>query len=252
VKPIEYRLGTADVFTDLDGDHKQFRSGYLAYLNCPQGHINPEELWVQDRGLFYGKEKKSIQPFRTCDYCLVKIDRRSSRNDYTTFPFHDLWKEARALIWNGKIEEAAVRMAALEQQMAVCPDLITSHRHDLVLAYRANFASEQECFEKTSSRGAAPATRAARSGEAGIDGRSTIEKIAYAAVRAGFSTSIEDSLLIMTENWERIPYLSNRSADFELTDDKLSEQIGQIEFLKGPIASDPKLLADAIGVASMF
>jgi hypothetical protein len=54
VKPIEYRLGTADVFTDLDGDHKQVRSGYRAYLNCPQGHINPEERWVQDRGLFYG------------------------------------------------------------------------------------------------------------------------------------------------------------------------------------------------------
>ena len=254
MKEVELRLGNRDSFTSRVGDSKQFKQCYLAYINCPSGTLSPETLWVRDDQLFVGRDADSIVSLRDYDYCLVKINHLSQRDDYTKFPFHQLWLEARELIWSGKEQEADAKMAVLGQQMAVSSDLTTTHRHDLIRLYRANFESENEAFRKSQygrSEKTAP-VRSAWRGAKASDGPTALETTAYFFDQAEYPEELGEGLLEVSRNWKEIPYLKEeRSRGFQLTDDILNQQLKQLARISKIQKPDPKTLADAMAVAFM-
>jgi len=256
IKEMDLRIGNRDVFTSKPNDPKRFKECYLAYINCADGSLGPDKLWIRDDSpcLFTGSDKNTAKPLRDYDYCLVRIDKLEKRNDYTKFSFHNLWNEARELIWAGKLQEAELKMAALGLEMARSPDLITDHRHELIRLYRANFEKDVEAYELSHSSAygtPAPATRSAWRGEAKMDAKAAIQRMAYLTRRSGYSRDVERSLLGISSNLERIPYIAGRSKEFKLTDAILNEQLSKLSADSRIEKPDPKALADAIALAAM-
>jgi hypothetical protein len=253
MREMELRLGRRNTYTSKEGDSHQFKPCYLAYINCPERALSSDDLYVQEAKLFTGKDKDSITPLRDFDYCLVKIDHLVHRDDYTKFPFHELWVQAKELVWDEKEEEAKARMQALGQQMAGSPDLTTSHRHDLIRLYRANLESEIALFRNRTegkSEEVAPVRSAWRSpGQA--DGPKAFERAAYLVHKAGYSEDLEDGLLEISKNWQQIPYLAERAEGFELTDKILGNQLKRLQEISKQGKPNPKGLADALAVASL-
>jgi len=252
MKEMELRLGRRNTYTSKSGDSQQFKPGYLAYINCDEQSLSRNHLWIQDAKLFVGKDKDSIQPLRDFDYCLVNIGHLVQRDDYSKFPWHQLWVEAKELIWNGKEEEAESRIQALGQQMAGSADLTTRHRHDLIRLFRANFESEIALFHnkpEKKSQESIP-VRSAWRGRRPKDGPEAFERAANLAYKAGYSEDLEDDLLEISNNWQQIPYLAERSEDFELTDEILGKQLKRLQEIGKQNKLDPKGLADAFSLSA--
>jgi len=254
IDEMKLRIGNWDVFTSTHNDPKQFKECYLSYINCTDGKLTPNDLWIRDARLWTGPDESSLRPVRDYDYCIVRIKHLPDRDDYTKLSFHSLWKEAVELIWSEKQIEAELKMASLGQQMAVSPDLTTTHRHGLIRVYRANFEKELEAYELSQfekDKTPAPITRSAWRGDAGMDGQTAIQRIALLTKRAGYSKDIEKGLLDISKHWDRIPYLQRRPKEFQLTDAILHEQLRQVASVSKIENPTPSELADAIATAAL-
>ena len=236
------RIGARDEFTAGAGDPSPFREGFLAYVNC-----SPDELalplWTRDGALLAGRARDSAQPVTRYDHCVVRIELRSERNDYTSLPFHALWNKTRDLVWQKQEEKARGTFLELAQQVAGSPDLTGRHRLGLLKVYRANLESELETFRITTEGVAGPsATRGA--GHGSISPKAALQREALNSQTAGFGKDIETALLGIAQDLPKLHQIRGKNA--LLTDEVLSQQMGAIAHS----AADPQTLADALVVSA--
>lgn len=251
MKAMELRLGTRSEFSNEETDVRQFRDCYLAYINCPEKAIVQNELWVKHGRLCIGEDKQSIEPLRQYDFCLIRIKRLEHRSDYTTLPFHRLWKEAKNLIWEGKHTEADTMLLSLSQELATSPDLTQKHRLHLMQLYSANFESEVEMYNALRQGRPRLPTSITRSGRQGLSAPGVFQKIAVSAKDAGFSKEVSKGFSDISSNWSRIPHLKDRSAELQLTDEIMNEQLKELEDVSKVDNLDPKTLAEAMAVTRL-
>jgi len=236
------RIGARDEFRDEVGGSNPFREGFLAYVNCSADELGTP-LWTKDDELLYGATRDSARPVTRYDHCLVRVEWRGQRNDYTSLPFHASWNKARELIWEDQGEKARSAFLDLVRQVAGSPDLTAQHRTALLSVYRANFEAELESYHATTGAlGSAPSTRAA--GEGPASGKSALQADALTSRQAGFGKEVQTALRDLADGLPRISQA--RAGAQALTDAVLTEQMN----LVGMPAADPLQLADAMVVAS--
>ncbi len=236
------RIGARDEFAGDAGKSNSFREGFLAYVNCSPGELK-DPLWARDGELLSGPTRDSAKPLTHYDHCLVKLDWRAERNDYTSLPFHRSWIKARDLIWQDQADKARLAFMELAQQVAGSPDLTARHRPALLAAYRANFEAELESY-RTISGGLvpAPATRGSRG--SGGSAKANLQSDAKTSRDAGFGNEVQTTLLDLATNFPKLS--ETRKKDQPLTDDVLSDQMRVI----GTPDVDAQQLADALVVAN--
>lgn len=137
-------------------------NGYLAILDCEQQALEGRELEIVGGGL-HVRTSTGSQPMDLCNYCLLRLETTLTRDDVTTLPFHAKWKEAQAMLLEGKAPEA--KSALMECQMALLKsdDLTEDHKYSLIEFYQAAFFKDQQRFAQM----AAPPAIAVRGGERG-------------------------------------------------------------------------------------
>ncbi len=240
---VEYRLGSRDEYSSKPNDFRRFRKGYLAYVNCPETGISDQQLWVKDGRLWRGEGKETLQPFRTHDYCLVRIEHHPRRTDTTTLPFFKLWREVEGSTAARELKRARSKFNEFIQKLAVSPDLIKGQRSELELAYTGNYVSLVERGKGTP----------AHKGSADAYPEAAVQQIANRAENAGFSKETVQGLWDLSMKWGSIPYLdpARRREDFQVDDDILAAQLKAIGQVSQVAKTDPQKLADAIVLASL-
>jgi hypothetical protein len=245
MKDVEFRLGTRDELVE----NKTFADGYWVYLNAPEGSFKKEQLWVRDSQLFVG-EGNSVSRFDQSDYCLVQIEHLSERGDYTTLPFHRLWDQAKALIWNNEPEKAKLMFSQLAQEVATSPDLTKSHRFALMQVYKVNFESESEAYRSLVGGLGDQDREPKRSGGALVKARdSLLEQYALLEQRTSLPADVLSSVVVLSKNWSKIRGLSGRRREFSLTNEIISQQLEDVQSVTFSNA-EPAALADAMTIAA--
>jgi hypothetical protein len=241
----KYRLGTRDSFTDREGDPREFKECYLAYINCPENDVNKKDLRVKDHRLHIVTEE-SDKPFRKYDYCLVRIEERKDRN-HESLPFHRIWKQAEDLVMQGRHAEADVMFWHLVQAVARSPDLTQDHRINLQLIYKMDFETAIEHYNKLRGKSPVelPATRGPRTG---LSPKVVLQRTASIAKKAGISQTVENTLWEISRHWDKIPYLKDRSPGFRLTGVALNEQLAALSRITKIPDQDPEDLAKALAI----
>ena len=245
ISGTQYRMGKRDSFTDRPGDPKQFKEGYIAYINCPAHDVKKEELWVREHSLLMGP-REDPEPFRAHDYCLIRIDERKDRN-HESLPFHRLWKQVEELIRLGHYAEADVFFRHLVREVAKCPDLTKQHRIHLPLIYKADF--EAAIDQENELRGAIPkdlpATRGPRTG---LSPKAVLQRTASIAKKARMPEAVQDSLWKVSQVWDDIPHLKNRPKEFRLTGDILNAQLEALARMTDIPDQNPEDLPRALAI----
>ena len=248
---VEFRFGNKDVFIDRPNDFRQFREGYFAHINCPEAAIDVDHLWVKDGTLHLGKNRDSISPFMEFDFCLVRIERRTERSDYTTLPFYRLWNKTVKEIADGRQTKAKWTFLELCQTLAQSSDITQSHRYHLIQLFKAHFEKEIQLYNELHgfiSNVAGDHTR-------GRGGTSTpqdkIQKTAYLAKQLGQSEQAVKGLIEIKKNWHTIPDLELRPESFQLSNEILSRQLRTLEAQSTIEKPDPADLADAMAAAAL-
>lgn len=241
----KYRLGNRNSFTDREGNPRQFKECYLAYINCPEKDVKKEELWVEDDRLRIGT-RKSHEAFSKYDYCLVRIDERKDRN-HESLPFHKLWKQTEDLIIQRRHADADVMFPYLVQAVARSPDLTKRHRINLQLVYKMDFETAIEHNNRPKGRIPAelPPTRGPRTG---LTPKAVLQRIASIAKKAGMPETVENSLWEISQRWDEIPNLKDRPQGFRLSGDMLNEQLEALSKITEIPDQDPEDLARAMAI----
>jgi hypothetical protein len=242
IDDTKYRLGTRDSFTNRDGDPREFKECYLAYINCPEQDVNKKDFWVKDHRLHIGT-KESHEPYTKYDYCLVRIDELKHRN-YESLPFHKLWKQTENLILMGGHEAAEVRLQHLMHAVASSPDLTQRHRNDLQLIYKVDFDAAIEHDKKL--KGIIPAELSATRGpRSGLSPKAVLQRTASIAKKAGITPAIENTLWAVSQRLDEIPHLKDRGEGFRLSGAMLNEQLDALAKITEIPDQDPEDLARA-------
>lgn len=258
---VQMRFGNRIAFSESETDPLCFKEGYIAYINCSENSLDTDRLWVKEGSLHSGRTESDIRPFREHDYCLIKIEYGEKRGDLHLLPFHKLWKDVKKLIWQGYWIEARRLFLVLMQQLALSPDLTTGHRNILVQVYEANYESELEGYEKLNrkqkrfSEGAAGRAgkkkRGARKKEKRLSAHATIQRAAEIAYTANLPQAAQEGLDELSIHWNAIPFLQDRTKEFQLSDDILNEQFEKMTAISKIENPDPRALVDAITVATL-
>lgn len=245
IEGTKYRLGTRDSFTNREGDPREFKECYLAYINCPEEDVEQNKLWVKDHRLHIGTEE-SHEPFRKYDYCLVRIDERKDRN-HESLPFHKLWKQTEDMIIQGRHAEADVMFRHLVQTVARSPDLTKRHRINLQLIYKMDFETAIEHDNKLRGKipKELPATRGPRTG---LSPKAVLQRTASIAKKAGISQTVENTFWEISKHWDEIPHLKDRPKGFRLSGDALNEQLEALSRITEIPDQDPEDLAKALAI----
>jgi hypothetical protein len=217
-------------------------------VNCGQTAINGDNLWIKDGTLHSGDTPQSLGPLKGYDYCVIEIQSANERNDYTTLPFDQKFKEARAGLSRGDPLSQAIFVECC-QQIADSSDLTPSHAEGLIQAYQANFAKAVEFY----SRLRAPTDHVATVYRGDEDGplkpQQSIRRTAKAALAAGVKEKTLQGLVDLTNNWNDLPHLD--SPDAQVTDELLNAQLAKIGRYAKDRKPDPKGLANAIAIAAV-
>jgi hypothetical protein len=235
------RVGARDEFTAGADAPSQLREGFLAYVNCSQKELG-SALWMRDGSLLSGATRDSARAVTEYDHCVVRLEWRAERNDYTSLPFHNLWNRTRDLIWQGQAEKARGSFRELVQQVAGSPDLTARHRLGLLKAYKTNFEAELESYRATTVD-ILPTARTRGAGDR-TSPKATLQTDALASRQAGFHKDVETALLDLADAFPDLARM--RGGDRILTNTVLSEQMRAI----GSSAADPQQFADALVLAA--
>jgi hypothetical protein len=257
---VQYRLGNRDVFVDPSlnpDDPKEFREGYLAYINCPENALDPNSLRVKDDRLEV-ETAGSRKPLRSHDFCLIRLKSLSERNDYTTFPWYDLWLEAVERIYHRDITGATIKHMDFNQKVRQSPDLTKDHQYKLIATFQGNFDKELEIAGIQKGEEVQRSPTATRGISALAGAQLTLQRTASLAENAGLDEEkpAVQVLWDIHNNWGRIPYLQDRPKDFDwrhgkdedinrLINDQL-QVVGQVSKVTEP---NPQGLADALMAA---
>lgn len=245
IKGTQYRLGTRDSLTNREGDPREFKECYFAYINCPEKDVKQKNLWVEDHRLRIGT-LNSHKAFRKYDYCLVRIDEQKDRN-HESLPFHKLWKQTEDLIIQGRHADADVIFLHLVREVARSPDLTKRHRINLQLIYKADFEKAIEHNNKP--KGRIPTELAATRGpRTGLSPIAVLQRIASIATKAGIPETAENSFWEISKHWERIPHLRDRPQGFRLSGEMLNAQVEALSRIAEIPDQDPEDLAKAMTI----
>jgi hypothetical protein len=240
IRAVQLRLGTREEIPA-----GTFRSGYLAYVNCPDTELDGRRLWVRDGRLLHGARQDAARAYTEHDFCLVQITHRTERGDYRKLPFHRLWTEAKRLVAQDKVEQADALLPRLMEELAASPDFTTADRFNLQLLFKSNYEAEVEHQARLRPGARAPETITRRGG-GDLDARARMEKTAYVADRHGLAPEVPAALLDLRTHWRDIPHLAERPQGFELTDAALDEQLAALRRMLNGRTADPHDFAATI------
>jgi hypothetical protein len=118
------------------GVHGIPRAGYLAYLRHSDPPIPREQLQVHE-GRLTRMVDGALRQFDETDYCLVRIQRLATRNDYASLPFHKLWQDARIKVLRGQQAEAQALFLDCAEQILASPELTEGDKTHLIRYYQS-------------------------------------------------------------------------------------------------------------------
>jgi hypothetical protein len=144
---------------EFDPDaHNPLKESYFALIDAPESQVTPDQLWVHDNQLFYGKSKQEAysHPFRQADYILYSIAQTKSRSDVNMLPIYPLWENVQkeAMVpTDENWKRAKSIMATLYESMVFSPDLIPSQVDELYIKYTTLMKKEHERAVNTAALG---------------------------------------------------------------------------------------------------
>lgn len=253
---VSMRFGQVDTF---GSQGNVMRDRYLLYINCPEGSVKKENIWVKEGRLFQGATQDSGTPFTQHDYCLVRIEKLDSRTDIDTLPFHKTYLDSQAKIWENKPDEAKMLFLNLMRELSCSPDLTSEDRSALMKTYLANYQQERDnhaaVIGKLKTRGQSAAHRIAfRSGAATL---SLIEKIQVDSLTEDLAISkpelakVQKSLHQLTTTWNKIPHLGERETPSGLTARQFAEQFRAIKAAQKSRPVSPEVLSGVIAHSAL-
>lgn len=257
---VEMRLGIMDTF---GSGTNTLRDRYLLSVNASEKEVDPDRLWVKDGRLFEGDAIGSDTAYSRHDYCLVRIERLETHPGITTLPFHQVFVECKAKIWEGNSPEAERLFLTLMRQLTNAPDLTVGDRGTLMETYLANYQQEKENYAGITDhigRGMAPIIR----GAGNLDGKphsisavASIQRVADMAEgivgqadHREALLSVQQRLHQLARNWKEIPHLEARNEPAELDEDKISEQFRAVKERQNVSLTRPEALAEVLAFAS--
>jgi hypothetical protein len=244
---LEYRTGDRDVFQDHGS--RVFREGYFAYVNCDEKALDANQLWVENGTLKVGASKNALDPLRDYDYCLVYIQHLEKRGDYSTLDFDRKWKQACDRISQGDHGIGHSLFLECCRQIADSPELTPRHAQHLIEVYTARYIKVVELYNKLNKLNPQRTATVYRDASGGtLTPQLSLQKTAQLAFNAGVEEKDLQGLVDLGKNWNRIPHLD--TADSELSDVALNEQLSAIEKFSPSSKPNPKALAEALVIAS--
>lgn len=73
--------------------YDDLKPGYFALINEEEEQFDPDKFFVKGKGLHYGDDLKSSEPFRSDDYVFYSLRSEPARRDIETLPMFHVWKE---------------------------------------------------------------------------------------------------------------------------------------------------------------
>jgi hypothetical protein len=215
-------------------------NGYLALVNCAEsGKLDAASLRVRDGRLIdaRGAQEKPLSDF---DYCLVRIERLDSRNDYTALGFHKTWQSARERLVQNRPDEARVLMAECIQQIFASADLTEAHKYRLQQVYWANFQRDQDMFAQRAQPIAARGTSTRGLGGSLLTGSLAISRLRSLAEKADAPRAGIQALAQMEQTWQVLKL--DASANYVLDDGEINRQLRLLSAAPVKHAPDPAAL----------
>jgi hypothetical protein len=118
------------------GMHAIPRAGYLAYLRYSDPPVPKEQLQVHE-GRLHRMVDGALRQFDETDYCLVRVQRLATRNDYAALPFHKLWEQARIKVLRCNQAEAQALFLDCAEQILSSPELTEGDKTHLIRYYQS-------------------------------------------------------------------------------------------------------------------
>lgn len=118
------------------GQHTIPRAGYLAYVRHTDPPIPREQLQVHE-GRLQRRVNGALRQFDETDYCLVRVQRLVTRNDYPSMPFHKLWEDARIKVLRNQSAEAQALFLDCAEQILASPELTEGDKTHLIRYYQS-------------------------------------------------------------------------------------------------------------------
>lgn len=125
------------------GAHEAPRPGHIALLRKPAESKEERELFVIDDCLRWRKGGKDVA-VDDHDYCLVRVERMATRNDYSSMEFHRLWVQARERMLARQPAEAQAHMLECAYRILSSPDLTEDHKVRLIEFYQARLLAARK------------------------------------------------------------------------------------------------------------
>jgi len=248
MKQVELCLGTRDEFTDHTiGSARQFRSGYLAFIDAPERQYDANRLWVRGARLYQGDDVGALTRIGDDNYCLVAIDYRSNRSDHAILPFHRLWNETQDMIWNGRSDMADLfGLPTLAKAVVQSPDLTPDDKSAAIQLYKANYEQEIQRYNMIHDPTTkTPATRGRGLGR--LDARAMMQKAAQVTRMADLGEDTARSFALLSKSISGIRGIAEGSERIDL-DTAMANQLASLRQLEGLHLPDPTKLAEALAI----
>lgn len=256
MKECEFRLGFRDVYTDIDENVNRFRQNYMVYVNCAENELASDSLWVKDGRLFMGAGKDTIRPVNKYDYCLVKIERLDTRNDYRSLEFYSLWEQAHSMLMDKAIEKAKFKKVEFQQNINASPDLTDAHKEELIKLFEIKFLTLQDRYlseEVTRGQRNGSTTRGDDTREEN-NVRNFLQFSATVADKQKMPSRVGDGLEILSKTWTKIPFLQSPESELGQTDDDvnstINSQLAVLKEVRKEGEPNPAALVDALTLAT--
>lgn len=240
---VQLQMGRRHVFSDQKGDPSRLTPGFLVYINCPENEVPSDRLWVKNNLLYYGEDPSHLETFQSHDFCLIEVVRRESRNDYTTMPFHKVYRRAQEEVFKGNANEADRLFLSMIQQIAASPDLTRTHRFDLIQLYSGNFEKQVELYRETTGA-IAKAGAASRGPRDALGARDVLKRAAKSAAKRELTAHAERALLDIGNHLDEV--LEDGGPMSDLTDDDLNNQMARLSKINRTKEKDPEAIVAAL------
>ncbi|MEE4607128.1 MAG: hypothetical protein V2J65_38040 [Desulfobacteraceae bacterium] len=240
---VQLQMGRRHVFSDRRNDPGRLTPGFLVYINCPEEDLLPGKLWVENNLLFYGDDPSHLEPFKSHDFCLIEVVRRDTRNDYTTMPFHQIYRRAQNEVFKGNANEADRLFLSMIQQIAASPDLTRPHRFDLIQLYAGNFEKQVELYRK-STESIQRTGAASRGPRDALEARDVLKRAARSAAKGELTAPAERALLDIGSHLDEV--VADDRPQSDLSDDDLNAQLARLSKISRTREKNPDTIVAAL------
>ena len=133
----EPRFGSRDELR-ADAQNQLQRSGYLVYSAADERELRSDQLWMRG-GRLHVADGQSVHQYTQRDFCVLAVERRSSRGNYVDLACETVWREIESLLLDGKIDQAQIERLRLLKAIRQSPDLTRADMVAAQLAYTRRF-----------------------------------------------------------------------------------------------------------------